>query len=92
MDISNPLVKQAYELSLAIEKIDASEQQTNASIKASELSSAIAQDQIIKENLSMLLRRIITKHQRGKLDDEFCQKALDYLKRKELQGSVLRAA
>lgn len=43
MDIKrHKLIEQAYELSLAIERCGASEAQTNASIKASELSTAIA--------------------------------------------------
>ena len=51
----------------------------------------IEQQKIVMEDLSMLIRMMVTKHKRGKLDDEYCQKALDYLQRKGLQGSVLRA-
>jgi hypothetical protein len=38
----------------------------------------------------MLIRMMVTKHRRGKLDEDYCLKALDYLKRKGLQGNVLR--
>lgn len=92
MDINaDPLIKQAYDLSLAIEKIDASEQQTNASVLASGLSTAIEKDMITKGDLSMLIRMMVTKHRRGKLDEEYCLKALDYLRCKGLKGNVLRA-
>jgi len=43
------------------------------------------------EDMSMLIRMMVTKFRRGKLDEEYCEKALDYLKRKGLQGSILRA-
>lgn len=42
-------------------------------------------------DMSMLIRMMITKYRRGKLDEEYCKKALDYLQRKGLQGSVIRA-
>lgn len=48
-------------------------------------------ESIIQEDLSMLIRMMVTKHRRGKLDEEYCEKALDYLQRKGLQGSLLRA-
>lgn len=43
------------------------------------------------EDMSMLIRMMVTKFRRGKLDEEYCAKAMDYLTRKGLQGSVLRA-
>lgn len=43
------------------------------------------------QDMSMLIRMMVTKHRRGKLDEEYCQKALDYLQRKGLQGSIIRA-
>lgn len=46
---------------------------------------------IVSGDLSMLIRMMITKHHRGKLDEEYCQKALDYLQRHGLQGSIIRA-
>lgn len=42
-------------------------------------------------DMSMLLRMMVTKHRRGKLDEEYCLKVLDYLQRKGLQGNILRA-
>jgi dihydrodipicolinate synthase/N-acetylneuraminate lyase len=42
-------------------------------------------------DMSMLLRMMVTKFRRGKLDDEYCDKVLDYLVRKGLQGNILRA-
>lgn len=89
-----PIVKQSYEVSLAIEECEASEKQTNASIKSSTFTSALYDHQgkqdVIMVDLSMLIRMLITKHKRGKLDDEYCAKALDYLQRKGLQGNILR--
>lgn len=41
-------------------------------------------------DMSMLIRMMVTKHRRGKLDEEYCQKALDYLQRKGLQGNIIR--
>lgn len=46
---------------------------------------------IILEDLSFMLRMIITKFERGKLDQEYLQKVSDYLQRKGLQGSILRS-
>jgi hypothetical protein len=46
--------------------------------------------EIVVGDLSMLIRMMVTKHRRGKLDEDYCLKALDYLKRKGLQGNVLR--
>jgi hypothetical protein len=46
---------------------------------------------IVTEDLSMFLRMMVTKHRRGKLDEEYCVKALDFLERHGLQGSVIRA-
>lgn len=46
---------------------------------------------VIIGDLSMVLRRMVIKHRRGKLDDDFCLVVLDYLQRKELQGNFLRA-
>lgn len=48
-------------------------------------------ESIIQEDLSMLVRMLVTKHRRGKLDEEYCQNAMDYLQRKGLQGNILRA-
>jgi hypothetical protein len=42
-------------------------------------------------DMSMMLRMMVTKHRRGKLDEEYCQKVLDYLQRKGLQGNIIRA-
>lgn len=50
----------------------------------------IDQDIIIGD-LSMMIRMMVTKHRRGKLDEEYIQKVMDYLQRKGLQGSVIRA-
>lgn len=47
--------------------------------------------EIVLEDMSMLIRMMVTKFRRGKLDEEYCAKAMDYLTRKGLQGSVLRA-
>jgi len=47
---------------------------------------------LVIEDLSMLIRMMVTKHRRGNLDEEYCQKAMDYLQREGLQGSVLRAS
>ena len=41
-------------------------------------------------DMSMLIRMMVTKHRIGKLDEEYCQKALDYLQRKGLQGNIVR--
>ena len=45
---------------------------------------------IVQEDLSMIVRMMVTKHRRGKLDEEYCQKVMDYLQCKGLQGNVLR--
>lgn len=50
-----------------------------------------SKDRIVTEDLSMLIRMMVTKFRRGKLDEEYCSKAMDYLERKGLQGSVIRA-
>ena len=42
-------------------------------------------------DLSMFIRMMITKHRRGKLDEEYILKITDYLERKGLQGNILRA-
>ena len=41
-------------------------------------------------DLSMMVRMMITKYRRGKLDEEYLQKVADYLQRKGLQGNILR--
>ena len=43
------------------------------------------------QDMSMLIRMMVTKFRRGKLDEEYCSKAMDYLTRKGLQGSIIRA-
>lgn len=43
------------------------------------------------EDMSMLISMMVTKFRRGKLDEEYCVKAMDYLTRKGLQGSIIRA-
>lgn len=43
------------------------------------------------EDMSMLIRMMVTKFRSGKLDEEYCAKAMERLTRKGLQGSVIRA-
>lgn len=52
----------------------------------------IENQKIAMEDLSMIIRMMVTKHRHRKLDEEYCQKAMDYLTSKGLQGSILRAS
>jgi hypothetical protein len=45
---------------------------------------------IIIGDLSMMIRILITKFKRGKLDDEYIKKCQDYLQRYGLQGNIIR--
>ena len=47
-------------------------------------------DKIIIGDLSMMLRMMITKFERGKLNDDYIKKVKDYLQRKDLQGNIIR--
>jgi hypothetical protein len=49
------------------------------------------EQEIIIGDLSMFIRILITKHRRGKLDEEYCEKVMSYLQRKNLQGNIIRA-
>ena len=59
---------------------------------AERICSECGTDALVVGDMSMLIRMMVTKFRRGKLDEEYCAKAMDYLTRKVLQGSILRAA
>lgn len=73
------------ELLCAQEKIVALTEET------SKLNDKINKQRTVIGDLSVLLRRMITKHRSGKLGEEFCVLAQGYLRRRGLQGNVLRA-
>ena len=98
VDISkHPLIRQAYELCLAIEKLPASVDQTNAVSLASALMKDVAfamgdlttteLHALQAKDLEILVRRLC--HQ-IKEENNVKRLALDYLKRTGREGSVLR--
>lgn len=86
MNIKYPLCREAYELSLLIEKLPASKEQTDASSAASDLGRHIEDREHHVENLVLLVRRLVNKC----ADVLLCANALDYLNRTREVGSVLR--
>jgi len=45
---------------------------------------------IMITDLRMIIQKMVRLHRQSNLDEAYCLKALDYLKRKGLEGSVLR--
>lgn len=86
MNLKYQACREAYELSLLIEKISASKEQSDASLAASDLGRHIEDREHHVENLVTLVRRLVKRCD----DVALREQALDYLDRTGEFGGVLR--
>jgi len=48
------------------------------------------EEELLVQDLSMIVRMLVRRLQKHQVGEDICERAMEYLKRKGLEGSVLR--